>query len=262
MRKSKGLKFIYLVISFVCISTILSIIPTALSIIHNNNITGIFVSNMNNGSYGINSNFYMSRAFDNNLIGYLVDTTSSSVIDLKNQNKENTEYFNKRKEDSQKELERIKNADYFIINTDTKEVNTNTKYKTIKSFKDNIDGECYVRILSNEHNMKYLKRIGKEDFKKTNVNYEFAGGVTVPNFDLYISIPRGFLDEPEYIDHISMMKRNFDENIFFAEVIGISTVVVFIIGSISIFLYKRNKSILFDKDSFWLKLSKFVPLEV
>ena len=147
MRKSKAFKFICLVISFICISTVLSIIPTALNM-NDNNITGIFVSNMNNGALGINSNFYMSRAFDNNLMGYLTQALSSSVVDLNNnQDKETLDHLKEKKEISQSSLDEIKNADYFIINTDTKEINTNTRYKTLKEFENNVDGECYLKII-------------------------------------------------------------------------------------------------------------------
>ena len=86
MIRSKSFKFICLVVSFVCISAILATLPMALKMT-NNEITGIFVSNMNNKeAYGINSNFYMSRSFDNYLISYLTELSSSSVVDLKGDN--------------------------------------------------------------------------------------------------------------------------------------------------------------------------------
>ena len=47
MIRSKSFKFICLVVSFVCISAILATLPMALKMT-NNEITGIFVSNMNN----------------------------------------------------------------------------------------------------------------------------------------------------------------------------------------------------------------------
>lgn len=261
MRKSKGFKFICLVMSFICISTILSIVPTTLNM-SSNNITGIFVSNMNDGAYGINSNFYMSRAFDNNLMGYLMETTTSTVVDLRNENKETTDFFNKKKKYSQEALNEIKNADYFVINTDTQEINTNTKYKTAKEFEDNVDGECYVKISSNEYHINYFKKFGNNEFNKSNVNSQLEYSVEIPNGDIYISIHKGFLDEAMDWDYISQAKRNFDENIFYVKVIVISAMIAIILGGISIFLYKRNKSLLFDEDSFWLRLSKIIPLEI
>ena len=99
MRKSKVFKFICLVISFICISAVLSIIPTALNM-NDNNITSIFVCNMNNGALGINSNFYMSRAFDNNLMGYLTEISSSSVVDLNNQDKKTLDHLKEKKKAS------------------------------------------------------------------------------------------------------------------------------------------------------------------
>ena len=262
MRKSKAFKFICLVISFICISTVLSIIPTALNM-NDNNITGIFVSNMNNGALGINSNFYMSRAFDNNLMGYLTQALSSSVVDLNNnQDKETLDHLKEKKEISQSSLDEIKNADYFIINTDTKEINTNTRYKTLKEFENNVDGECYVKVSSKNYNLSYIKNIEKDEYKTANVNSELGYAMAVPNCEIYVSIHKDFYNSSRYWDYISQVKQNFEENIIYAEIIGISIIVSIILGVVSIVLYKINKSVLFDKDSFWLKLSKFIPLEL
>ena len=261
MRKSKVFKFICLVISFICISAVLSIIPTALNM-NGNNITGIFVSNMNNGALGVNSNFYMSRAFDNNLMGYLTEISSSSVVDLENQDKERIDYLKEKKKASQSGLNEIKNADYFIINTDTREINTNTRYKTVKEFENNVDGECYVKVSSKNYNISYIKNIEKDEYKTANVNSELGYAMAVPNCEIYVSIHKDFYNNSRYWDYISQVRQNFDENIIYAEIIGISIIVAIILGGISIFLYKINKSVLFDKDSFWLKLSKFIPLEL
>ena len=261
MRKSKVFKFICLVISFICISAVLSIIPTALNM-NDNNITSIFVSNMNNGALGINSNFYMSRAFDNNLMGYLTEISSSSVVDLNNQDKKTLDHLKEKKKASQSGLNEIKNADYFIINTDTKEINTNTRYKTVKEFENNVDGECYVKVSSKNYNISYIKNIEKDEYKTANVNSELGYAMAVPNCEIYVSIHKDFYNNSRYWDYISQVRQNFDENIIYAEIIGISIIVAIILGGISIFLYKINKSVLFDKDSFWLKLSKFIPLEL
>ena len=84
----------------------------------------------------------------------------------------------------------------------------------------------------------------------------------IPNCDVYVSIHKDFYNNSEYYDMISSKREQFEENIFFIEIIGIGIIICAILGGISIFLYKINKSILFDKDSFWLKLSKFIPLEL
>ena len=80
MIRSKSFKFICLVVSFVCISAILATLPMALKMT-NNEITGIFVSNMNNKeAYGINSDFYMSRSFYNYLILKLFLVICLSIV--------------------------------------------------------------------------------------------------------------------------------------------------------------------------------------
>ena len=167
-----------------------------------------------------------------------------------------------KKKASQSGLNEIKNADYFIINTDTREINTNTRYKTVKEFENNVDGECYVKVSSKNYNISYIKNIEKDEYKTANVNSELGYAMAVPNCEIYVSIHKDFYNNSRYWDYISQVRQNFDENIIYAEIIGISIIVAIILGGISIFLYKINKSVLFDKDSFWLKLSKFIPLEL
>ena len=264
MIRSKSFKFICLVVSFVCISAILATLPMALKMT-NNEITGIFVSNMNNKeAYGINSNFYMSRSFDNDLMGYLTELSSSSVVDLKSDNydSETKAYYKEKKKSSEQALKHIKNADYFVINNDTNQINTNTEYKTAKEFEKNVDGECYVKISSKNYNISYYKKLNKHEYYTNRINSEFGSYMDIPNCDVYVSIHKDFYNNSEYYDMISSKREQFEENIFFIEIIGIGIIICAILGGISIFLYKINKSILFDKDSFWLKLSKFIPLEL
>ena len=264
MIRSKSFKFICLVVSFVCISAILATLPMALKMT-NNEITGIFVSNMNNKeAYGINSNFYMSRSFDNYLISYLTELSSSSVVDLKGDNYdgETKAYYKEKKKTSEQALKHIKNADYFVINNDTNQINTNTEYKTAKEFEKNVDGECYVKISSKNDNISYYKKLNKHEYYTNRINSEFGSYMDIPNCDVYVSIHKDFYNNSEYYDMISSKREQFEENIFFIEIIGIGIIICAILGGISIFLYKINKSILFDKDSFWLKLSKFIPLEL
>ena len=264
MIRSKSFKFICLVVSFVCISAILATLPMALKMT-NNEITGIFVSNMNNKeAYGINSDFYMSRSFDNDLIGYLTELSSSSVVDLKGDNYdgETKAYYKEKKKLSEQALKHIKNADYFVINNDTNQINTNTEYKTAKEFEKNVDGECYVKISSKNDNISYYKKLNKHEYYTNRINSEFGSYMDIPNCDVYVSIHKDFYNNSEYYDMISSKREQFEENIFFIEIIGIGIIICAILGGISIFLYKINKSILFDKDSFWLKLSKFIPLEL
>ena len=251
MIRSKSFKFICLVVSFVCISAILATLPMALKMT-NNEITGIFVSNMNNKeAYGINSDFYMSRSFDNYLISYLTELSSSSVVDLKGDNYdgETKAYYKEKKKTSEQALKHIKNADYFVINNDTNQINTNTEYKTAKEFEKNVDGECYVKISSKNDNISYYKKLNKHEYYTNRINSEFGSYMDIPNCDVYVSIHKDFYNNSEYYDMISSKREQFEENIFFIEIIGIGIIICAILGGISIFLYKTNKSILFDKDS-------------
>lgn len=263
MRKSKGLKFTYLVIAFICISTLLAIIPMSFGAINNGAVIGAFTSSMNEGAFGIDSNFYTSIDFDNNLMRYLTEITSSSVLDPDEKDSvEGYKYLKDKKITSKEALNEIKNADYFVINKDTKEINTNTKYKTLDEFESNIKGECSVKISVENNNISYTKDISDDKFETPNVNRQLGSVMNISNGDIYISIHKNFDKGSPIWDEIYQAKVEFEQNILYVQIIAVVFLGALVLAIISIILYKRNKSYLFDEESLWLKLSKFVPLEL
>ena len=58
---------------------------------------------------------------------------------------------------SKEALEEISNLNYFIINKDTDEIYTNTECKTAEEFQSKYQGECDVKISSNNYNVSYSK---------------------------------------------------------------------------------------------------------
>ena len=261
MKGNKGFKFINLVIIFICISSFLAMIPTTINLFARG--AGVFTSYMHKEKFTIEDEFYKSRAFDNNLISYLTSITSGSVEGNsrydsdkdKNNAKETRKY-------ARSELKGIKNLNYFIINKDTDEIYTNTDSKTAKEFQNKYKGECDVKISSKDHNVSYSKTFNNNQYKDSNVNDELGYVMQLKNGDIYMSIPENFEHTSGIYDRINEAKSDFNRDIVSVRIILTTLGGSLILGIISTILYKRSKADLFDKDSFWLKLSKLVPLEL
>lgn len=261
MKGNKGFKFINLVIMFICISAFLAMIPTTINLFVKG--AGVFTSYMHKGQFAIENEFYKSRAFDNNLISYLTSITSGSVEGTDKKSSDgDANNIKERRTYSREELKQISNLNYFIINKDTDEIYTNTGIKTSKEFLNKYKGECDVRISSKDHNVSYSKSFNNNEYKDSNVNDELGSVMQLKNGDIYMSIPKNFEHASGIYDKIYEAKSNFNRDIVFVQIISATLGFSLILGTISAFLYKKSKAELFDKDSFWLKLSKFIPLEL
>ena len=261
MKGNKTFKFINLVIIFVCISAFLSTIPMGINLISRG--AGVFTSYMHENEFTIEDEFYKSRAFDNNLIGYLTSITSGSLQGTdKNTLNEGENNLEESIKWSREQLKAISNLNYFIINKDTDEIYTNTDCKTSKEFQSKYKGECDIKISSQNHNVSYSKEFNNKEYKNSNVNDELGASMQLKNSEIYMSIPKNFEKVSGIYDKVYEAKSNFNDDVVYVKVmvgiIGISL----LLGIISTILYKINKVELFDRDSFWLKLSKFVPLEL
>lgn len=257
MKGNRGFKFINLVIIFVCISAFLATIPATINIMRDG--LGVFTSYMHKNEFAIENEFYKSRAFDNNLMNYLTSVASGSVKEIDNNSSSEDE---EPQVGSREELKQIENLNYFIINKDTDEVYTNTNCKTAKEFQAKYKGECDVKLSSKNYNVSYSKTFDNKEYSESNVNDELGHAMELKNGEIYMSIPENFERAPGIYDRIYEAKDNFNRNIVAIQIILVVLVASFILGIISTFLYKRSKVELFDKGSFWLKLSKFVPLEL
>lgn len=261
MKGSKAFKFINLVIIFVCISAFLATISATVDLVASG--AGVFTSYMHKDQFAIEDEFYKSRAFDNNLMSYLTSTTSGS---LQGTDKDTSDEDKKNVEESRKwereKLKGISNLNYFIINKDTDEIYTNTNCKTAKEFQSKYKGECDIKISSRNYNVSYSKTFNNENYENSNVNNELGNTMQLKNGDIYMSIPENFERDSGIYDIIYEAKSNFERDIISVQIILAILGGSLILGIISTFLYKRSKAELFDKDSFWLKLSKFIPLEL
>ena len=211
----------------------------------------------------IEDDFYKSKAFDEALIRPLLYWTSTSVIDENDKGDYEKDYLENKKESAKKQLSYIKNMKYIAINKDSNEVYSNTDYKNIADFKKNIKGECDVELSSNNDVITYNKQIKDKIFKKENANRELRDVLiyNLKDFDVCISINKNF-ENYGYYDKVLLIKNDFDREVLYFKTIIISSIISLILFIVSAVIYKIMKCEVLDRNSFYLKLYKIIPLEI
>ena len=263
MKENKKLKFSFLIVAMISLSLLLAMIPTTFNFITTNS-RGVMTSYMHEDKKLIEDDFYKSKAFDEALIRPLLYWTSTSVIDENdNRNYEFKDHYEKTKDSAKKQLSYIKNMKYIAINKDTNEVYSNTDYKSIEDFKKNIKGECDVELSSNNDVISYTKQIKDKTFKKLNVNKELRDvlNYNLYDFDVCISINQNF-ENYGYYDKVSQIKEGFDIEVIYFKIIIVSSIISLILFIVSIVIYKKMKCEVLDRNSFYLKFYKIIPLEI
>lgn len=261
MKENKKLKFSFLIVAMISLSLLLAMIPTTFFTIESGR--GVMTSYMHEDKKLIEDDFYKSKAFDEALIRPLLYWTSTSIIDENDNRNYEKDYLENKKESAKKQLSYVKNIKYIAINKDTNEVYSNTDYKTIEDFKKNIKGKCDVYVSSNDYNTSYTKEIKNKTYEKANVNKEL-GDVLVYNlkdFDVCISINKNF-ENYGYYDKVSEIKIDFDSEVFYFKIIIVSSIISLILFIVSIVIYKKMKCEVLDRNSFYLKFYKTIPLEI
>ena len=253
MRKSKGLKFSYLVVLFVCIATFFSGMITSVRSIGSSSM-GTITSYMHDDKKFIESDFYKSRCFDVNYLSHLIYWTTSSVKDEDEKNNDVD-----RDETREQIGDIISNTKYLIINDNTKEYYSNTGYNTPKAFKDNLKGQCDLVIKIRDYRVvNYIKNLEGKTYKNNiDITSRLLRTPEIKDGEVYVSIPKN-IDGENYLDYL---KSDFINMGNLLEIMIIVESSSLILGIVAMILYKRNRSYLFDNDSIWLKLSKLVPLE-
>ena len=262
MKENKKLKFSFLIVAMISLSLLLAMIPTTFNFIINSR--GVMTSYMHEDKKLIEDDFYKSKAFDEALIRPLLYWTSTSVIDENdNRNYEFKDHYEKTKDSAKKQLSYIKNMKYIAINKDTNEVYSNTDYKSIEDFKKNIKGECDVELSSNNDVISYTKQIKDKTFKKLNVNKELRDVLNYNpyDFEVCISINQNF-ENYGYYDKVSEIKDDFDSEVIYFKITIISSIISLILFIASIVIYKKMKCEVLDRNSFYLKFYKTIPLEI
>lgn len=261
MKENKKLKFSFLIVAMISLSLLLAMIPTTFNFIINSR--GVMTSYMHEDKKLIEDDFYKSKAFDEALIRPLLYWTSTSVIDENDNRNYEKDYLENKKESAKKQLSYVKNIKYIAINKDTNEVYSNTDYKTIEDFKKNIKGKCDVYVSSNDYNTSYTKEIKNKTYEKANVNKELGDvlNYNLYDFDVCISINQNF-ENYGYYDKVSEIKIDFDSEVFYFKIIIVSSIISLILFIVSISIYKKMKCEVLDRNSFYLKFYKTIPLEI
>ena len=262
MKENKKLKFSFLIVAMISLSLLLAMIPTTFNFITTNS-RGVMTSYMHEDKKLIEDDFYKSKAFDEALIRPLLYWTSTSVIDENDNRNYEKDYLENKKESAKKQLSYVKNIKYIAINKDTNEVYSNTDYKSIEDFKKNIKGECDVELSSNNDVISYTKQIKDKTFKKLNVNKELRDvlNYNLYDFDVCISINQNF-ENYGYYDKVSQIKEGFDIEVIYFKIIIVSSIISLILFIVSIVIYKKMKCEVLDRNSFYLKFYKTIPLEI
>ena len=261
MKENKKLKFSFLIVAMISLSLLLAMIPTTFNFIINSR--GVMTSYMHEDKKLIEDDFYKSKAFDEALIRPLLYWTSTSVIDENDNRNYEKDYLENKKESAKKQLSYVKNIKYIAINKDTNEVYSNTDYKTIEDFKKNIKGKCDVELSSNNDVISYTKQIKDKTFKKLNVNKELRDVLNYNpyDFEVCISINQNF-ENYGYYDKVSQIKEDFDSEVIYFKIIIVSSIISLILFIVSIVIYKKMKCEVLDRNSFYLKFYKTIPLEI
>lgn len=264
MKENKKLKFSFLIVAMISLSLLLAMIPTTFNFITTNS-RGVMTSYMHEDKKLIEDDFYKSKAFDEALIRPLLYWTSTSIMDENDNGWYEKGYLENKKESAKTQLSYLKNLEYIAINKDTNEVYSNTDYKSIEDFKKNIKGECDVDLSSNNDVISYTKQIKDKTFKKLNVNKELRDVLiyNLKNFDVCISINKNFEQRGIYhYDKVSEIKDDFDSEVIYFKIIIISSIISLILFIVSISIYKKMKCEVLDRNSFYLKFYKIIPLEI
>ena len=254
MRNSKGLKFSYLVVLFVCIATFFSgMITSVMS--KSSGSMGTITSYMHDDKKLIESDFYKSRYFDVDYLSHLIYWTTSSVMDEVEKNS-----FDIERDEIREQIgDVISNTKYLVINDDTKEYYSNTDYNTPKAFEDNLKGQCDLIIKIKDYRVvNYTKNLEGKIYKNNiDITNRLSRRSEIKDGEIYVSIPKN-IDGEDYLNHLKSSFVNTGNLLKIMIIVESSSL---ILGIVVMILYKRNRSYLFDNDSIWLKLSKLVPLE-
>ena len=254
MRNSKGLKFSYLVVLFICIATFFSGMITSVMSMSSGSM-GTITSYMHDNKKLIESDFYKSRYFDVDYLGFLIDWQTSSVMDKDEKNNNDID----RSEIREQIGNVINSTKYLVINDNTKEYYSNTDYNTPKAFEDNLKGECDLIIKIRDYRVvNYTKVLRGKTYKNNrDITNKLLRTSEIKDGEIYVSIPKN-IDGEDYLNHLKSSFVNTGNLLKIMIIVESSSL---ILGIVVMILYKRNRSYLFDNDSIWLKLSKLVPLE-
>ncbi|MDY2735796.1 sensor histidine kinase [Intestinibacter sp.] len=219
MKKLKNVFLLGFLISLsVFLGTHFSFLMESLCVDVNFYYLDYMTSSVEENSMKVERDYFKSKHFDRSVVNGILSDLKYAVADEENYSNypsegdyEETqrEYIKYSKKNSKDYLKNIDHIEYYAINNKTKEVFTNTNYKTISEFKKNADG--YYQAEFDKENLV--------DRKIDNVKYESLNDFSYMNEDVdnnddisaYISISKdmakgGYLSY-DYIQYQNVLKQ-------------------------------------------------------
>ena len=252
MKKNKKLKIIFL---FLCIISI--IVGTVFSVLLiDRGIYRLATQPTYKQRHIIEKDFYKSEMFDEELLSDIIYQLRNSVLSISDgQEGEEQNDMKEIKEQDRSSLNELRNIQFLAVNRETKEIYTNTEYKSIEEIKSNSKG--YLDIYINSNNDIFTKKVDNKVYKEE-INYLESFFVDKDDIEIYAIFPK----ELGRNDKILKQYNNFERDVKYAEIgIGI-TLVSIILCIVSFILFKKIKVDIIEKDGLFLKIYNKIPVEL
>lgn len=289
--KNSIIKKIFLMISLISFSIVLAVIPI-IGTVYSSNL-GMWTSYMHEDKSILETDFYKSNVFEYRVlrpVSYWIGETVKNVeneIELYISDNTTTEweeytdsegYLQSKektivptKEEAIKALnssvnyakEELKNSypdiKYFAINNNDNIVYSNTTYKTLEDYKNNINGYVDIQLAKNTQGGLYTKDINGKVFKNNKEsNYETLDAISEGNIEIYMSFPKEINIESMLYTYMNEYITSVKYVNFFVG-LGSISLIVFLLFTI---LYKLIKGHVINKDGILFKIIKNIPLEI
>lgn len=294
MKKNR-LKNVFLMLSMISLSILLTVIPTTYSIYSQN--MGLWTSYMHKDKQILETDFYKSNVFEFNVLRPILYWMGESVSDvdsnISNYINENTyyedvskglnEYGNEiietkerkpTKEEAKNDLlnkvnygrnqlNQIQNIKFMVKNTKTNEYYTNTEYKTFDEFDKNIDEYTNIKIDKNNSNRSYIKTINKKVSENPThyIEGKLLDATPEENLEVHMSFPK-LLSNVEISDKVYNEYHQYTQTIkevYICLILMIVNIIVFIISAVT---YKKIKINEDHDEGILTKLSNKVPIDI
>ncbi|WP_092926836.1 HAMP domain-containing sensor histidine kinase [Romboutsia hominis] len=294
MKKNR-LKNVFLMLSMISLSILLTVIPTTFSIYRQN--MGLWTSYMHKDKQILETDFYKSNVFEFNVLRPILYWMGESVSDvdsnISNYINENTyyedvtkgldEYGNEIKETKERkptkeeakndllnkvnygrnQLNQIQNIKFMVKNTKTNEYYTNTEYKTFDEFDKNIDEYTNIKIDKNNSNRSYIKTINKKVSENPThyIEGKLLDATPEENLEVHMSFPK-LLSNVEISDKVYNEYHQYTQTIkevYICLILMIVNIIVFIISAVT---YKKIKINEDHDEGILTKLSNKVPIDI
>lgn len=222
-------------------------------------------SSVEEGNTKIEKDYFKSKHFNQSVVNAILDQLKYSVADETNYSNDPSyndyeetqkQYIKYSKKDSKDYLKTLDNIKYFSINNKTKEVFTNTNYKTISEFKKNANG--YYQAEFDNENLVDRKIDGQKYNQASDFSYMNEDVDNNDDISAYISISENIVKS----GNLAYDYRNYQETLKQYDIckkVGLPSLVLAVVF-LSVYII-MNFKLPKTKREFWHYYNK-IPLEV